>query len=144
MRHFVERRGDDAILLAEADGDRLELAYSLLFSLPGTPLLVYGDEIGMGDDLSLSGRDPGRTPMQWSDEPNAGFSNADSQSLVRPVVSGGNSVTSLSTSPTSVATPTPSSSGSRGSTVSGPSAPRSATATARSFPRTTPRSSPTG
>lgn len=71
------------------DRDRIELAYSLLYSLPGTPLLVYGDEIGMGDDLSLPGRSAVRTPMQWSDEPNAGFSEADPEELVRPVVSGG-------------------------------------------------------
>jgi hypothetical protein len=75
--------------MLEGDRDRIELAYSLLFSLPGTPLLIYGDEIGMGDDLSLPGRNPVRTPMQWSDEPNAGFSDADPQSLVRPVISGG-------------------------------------------------------
>lgn len=71
------------------DRDRIELAYSLLYSLPGTPLLVYGDEIGMGDDLSLPGRNAVRTPMQWSDERNAGFSEADPEQLVRPVVSGG-------------------------------------------------------
>lgn len=51
-----------------------ELAYSLMFSLPGTPVLRYGDEIGMGDDLSLPQRNSVRTPMQWSDEPQAGFS----------------------------------------------------------------------
>ena len=66
---------------------RLELAYSLMFSLPGTPVLRYGDEIGMGDDLSLPERDAVRTPMQWSAEPNAGFSTADK--LVAPVVTGG-------------------------------------------------------
>jgi maltose alpha-D-glucosyltransferase/alpha-amylase len=52
----------------------LELAYSLLFSLPGTPVLRYGDEIGLGDDLSLNEREAVRTPMQWSDDPQAGFS----------------------------------------------------------------------
>jgi maltose alpha-D-glucosyltransferase / alpha-amylase len=55
----------------------LELAYSLMFSLPATPVLRYGDEIGMGDDLRLPERDPVRTPMQWSDEPNGGFSTAE-------------------------------------------------------------------
>ncbi|SDM20229.1 maltose alpha-D-glucosyltransferase/ alpha-amylase [Catalinimonas alkaloidigena] len=54
-----------------------ELAYSLLFSLPGTPVIRYGDEIGMGDDLSLKERDAVRTPMQWSDDRQAGFSVAD-------------------------------------------------------------------
>ena len=64
--------------LAPMLGDRqhLELANSLLFSLPGTPVIRYGDEIGMGDNLSLPERDAVRTPMQWSDEPQAGFSTA--------------------------------------------------------------------
>lgn len=66
-----------------------ELVYSLLFSLPGTPILRYGEEIGMGDDLSLPGRMSVRTPMQWSSEPNGGFSAASAEHLVRPVVSGG-------------------------------------------------------
>ena len=69
------------------DRRRIELAYSVLFSLPGTPVLRYGDEIGMGDDLSLREREAIRTPMQWSSEPNAGFSTADK--LVRPVVARG-------------------------------------------------------
>ena len=55
----------------------IELAYSLLFSLPGTPVLRYGDEIGMGDDLRLKERAAIRTPMQWSDERNGGFSTAE-------------------------------------------------------------------
>ena len=59
------------------DRPRLELAYSLMFSLPGTPVIRYGDEIGMGDDLSLPEREAVRTPMQWTDEPNAGFSTAE-------------------------------------------------------------------
>ncbi|WP_435181740.1 alpha-amylase family protein [Halorussus sp. AFM4] len=75
--------------MLDGDPDRIRLAYSLLYSLPGTPLLVYGDEIGMGDDLDLPGRTAVRTPMQWSGERNAGFSTADSGELVRPVVSGG-------------------------------------------------------
>lgn len=64
--------------LAPMLGDRrhLELAYSLLFALPGTPVIRYGDEIGMGDDLSLPEREAVRTPMQWSDEAQAGFSTA--------------------------------------------------------------------
>ena len=56
------------------DRRRLELAYSLMYSLPGTPVLRYGDEIGMGDNLDLPERNCARTPMQWSNEPNAGFS----------------------------------------------------------------------
>ncbi|HEX6912360.1 MAG TPA: alpha-amylase family protein [Longimicrobium sp.] len=67
--------------------DRLELAYSLLFALPGTPVLRYGDEIGMGEDLRLKERDAVRTPMQWSHERNAGFSTADT--LVKPVIDEG-------------------------------------------------------
>ena len=64
-----------------------ELAYSLLFSLPGTPVIRYGDEIGMGDDLSLKERDSVRTPMQWSADNNAGFSTAGK--LIHPVISKG-------------------------------------------------------
>ena len=69
------------------DRKRIELAYSLLFSLPGTPVLRYGEEIGMGDDLSLVERNAVRTPMQWSAEPNGGFSIAEK--CVRPVIEGG-------------------------------------------------------
>jgi maltose alpha-D-glucosyltransferase/alpha-amylase len=69
------------------DRRRIELAYSLLFSLPGTPVLRYGEEIGMGENLRLKERAAIRTPMQWSAERNAGFSTAER--LVRPVVDGG-------------------------------------------------------
>jgi maltose alpha-D-glucosyltransferase / alpha-amylase len=58
------------------DRARLELAYSLLFALPGTPMLQYGEEIGLGDDLSLPEREAARTPMQWNDEEHGGFSRA--------------------------------------------------------------------
>jgi len=71
------------------DPRRLAMAYSLMFSLPGTPVIWYGDEIGMGEDLSLPDRQPVRTPMQWSDEANAGFSDAPAKRLVRPVVTAG-------------------------------------------------------
>lgn len=71
------------------DRARLEMAFSLLFSLPGAPLVAYGDEIGIGDDLSLGGRDAVRVPMQWSAGENAGFSTAHKRQLVRPVVSTG-------------------------------------------------------
>jgi maltose alpha-D-glucosyltransferase/alpha-amylase len=71
------------------DRQRIELAYSLQFSLRGTPVLRYGDEIGMGDDLSLPGRHSIRTPMQWSYLDNAGFSTAEAEKLVRPVITGG-------------------------------------------------------
>lgn len=66
---------------------QLKLAYSLLFSLPGTPVMRYGDEIGMGDDLNLQERLSVRTPMQWSDEKNAGFTGAEK--AFRPVISQG-------------------------------------------------------
>ncbi len=75
--------------MLDGDQDRFKLAFSLLFSMPGTPLLLYGDEIGMGDDLSLPGRQPVRTPMQWSDDRNADFSDAPEDDLVAPVISGG-------------------------------------------------------
>jgi maltose alpha-D-glucosyltransferase/alpha-amylase len=65
--------------------ERLELAFSLLFTLPGTPVLQYGDEIGMGDDLALPERECARTPMQWSSRKHGGFSS--SGRVIRPVVS---------------------------------------------------------
>ena len=68
---------------------RIELAYSLMFSLPGTPVMRYGDEIGMGDDLELKEREAVRTPMQWSDEVNGGFSAAAAKELVHPVIDDG-------------------------------------------------------
>ncbi len=67
------------------DQRRIELAYALQFSLPGTPVVRYGEEIGMGEDLRLDGREAIRTPMQWDDSPNGGFSTADAEDLVRPV-----------------------------------------------------------
>ncbi|HEY7301125.1 MAG TPA: alpha-amylase family protein [Xanthobacteraceae bacterium] len=69
------------------DRRRLELAYSLMFTLPGTPVIRYGDEIGMGDDLKLPERNCARTPMQWSNEPHGGFTKNDRPWL--PVISGG-------------------------------------------------------
>lgn len=69
------------------DRRRLELAYSLMFSLPGSPVLWYGEEIGMGDDLSLPERSAVRTPMQWSDEAQGGFTTA--REPVRPVIADG-------------------------------------------------------
>ena len=82
-------RGIRRRLAPMLNGDRrkLELAYSLLFSLPGTPIIRYGDELGMGDDLSLPERNAARTPMQWSTEPNAGFTRA--KKPVLSVIRGG-------------------------------------------------------
>ncbi|MGI8643239.1 MAG: alpha-amylase family protein, partial [Thermomicrobiales bacterium] len=71
------------------NAERIALAHSLLFTLPGTPVLRYGDEIGMGDDLSLAERKAVRTPMQWSAAKNGGFSTADPDDLIRPVIDEG-------------------------------------------------------
>lgn len=65
---------------------RIELMNSLLLSLPGTPILYYGDEIGMGDNYHLGDRDGVRTPMQWSADMNAGFSKTNPQQLYLPVI----------------------------------------------------------
>lgn len=73
--------------MLQGDRRRLELAYSLMMTLPGTPVIRYGDEIAMGDDLDLPERQPARTPMQWSTEPHGGFSTSDKP--VMPVISGG-------------------------------------------------------
>ncbi len=67
------------------DRRRIELLNALLFSLPGTPVLYYGDEIGMGDNIYLGDRNGVRTPMQWSADKNAGFSRANPQSLYLPI-----------------------------------------------------------
>ena len=71
--------------LLENDRRRIELMNALLLSLPGTPVLYYGDEIGMGDNIYLGDRNGVRTPMQWSADRNAGFSRANPQKLYLPV-----------------------------------------------------------
>ncbi len=68
------------------DRRRIELMTALLFSLPGTPILYYGDEIGMGDNIALGARNGGPTPMQWSSDRNAGFSRANPQRLYLPII----------------------------------------------------------
>jgi maltose alpha-D-glucosyltransferase / alpha-amylase len=73
--------------MLQGDRRRIELAYSLMMTLPGTPVIRYGDEIGMGDDLSLPERQSARTPMQWSTEPQGGFSTNTRPIL--PVITGG-------------------------------------------------------
>jgi maltose alpha-D-glucosyltransferase / alpha-amylase len=73
--------------MLQGDRRRLELAYSLMMTLPGTPVFRYGDEIGMGDNLDLPERNCARTPMQWSNEPQAGFTESDRPVL--PVISQG-------------------------------------------------------
>jgi maltose alpha-D-glucosyltransferase/alpha-amylase len=98
MREFAPRadmgefgRGIRRRLAPMMKGDRrrMELAYSLQFTMPGTPVLRYGEEIGMGEDLKLPGREAIRTPMQWSAGRTGGFSTAVPEDLVRPVQSRG-------------------------------------------------------
>jgi maltose alpha-D-glucosyltransferase/alpha-amylase len=72
--------------LLEHDRRRMELMNGLLFSMPGTPIIYYGDEIGMGDNIHLGDRDGVRTPMQWSPDRNGGFSRASPESLVLPSI----------------------------------------------------------
>ena len=73
--------------LMENSRRRIELMNSLLFSLPGTPVIYYGDELGMGDNIYLGDRNSVRTPMQWTGDRNAGFSRADAARLYAPVIS---------------------------------------------------------
>jgi trehalose synthase len=72
------------------DGDlaRMKMVYSLLFALPGTPVMFYGEEIGMGENLAIEGRFAVRTPMQWTPEPSGGFSTADPETFPAPVTDG--------------------------------------------------------
>jgi maltose alpha-D-glucosyltransferase / alpha-amylase len=72
--------------LMQHDRRKIELMNALLFALPGTPVIYYGDEIGMGDNVYLGDRDSVRTPMHWSPDRNAGFSNANPQQLYLPVI----------------------------------------------------------
>jgi maltose alpha-D-glucosyltransferase/alpha-amylase len=74
--------------LLERDRRRIELMNSLLFSMPGTPVMYYGDEIGMGDNIHLGDRDGVRTPMQWTPDRNGGFSKADPERMVLPALQG--------------------------------------------------------
>lgn len=72
--------------LMDNDLQKIELAYSLLFTLPGSPIIYYGDEIGMGDNIALFDRNGLRTPMQWENRINGGFSNADPSRLYAPLI----------------------------------------------------------
>jgi trehalose synthase len=83
--HGLRRR---AASMLKGDRDRLRMAWSLMLTLPGTPVLFYGDEIGMGENLDLPDRMSVRTPMQWSAEANGGFSTADPADVVRPLPTG--------------------------------------------------------
>jgi maltose alpha-D-glucosyltransferase/alpha-amylase len=73
--------------MLQGDRRRLELAYSLLLTMPGTPVIRYGDEIGMGENLDLPERECARTPMQWSSEPHGGFTV--NKKPFMPVITGG-------------------------------------------------------
>jgi maltose alpha-D-glucosyltransferase / alpha-amylase len=75
--------------MLRGDRSRMELAYSLQFTMPGTPVLRYGEEIGMGENLNLPGRDAIRTPMQWEPGPSAGFSKGSPDSFCRPLATRG-------------------------------------------------------
>jgi trehalose synthase len=88
MRIYSQGIRRRAASMLGGDGPRLRMAWSLTLSLPGTPVLLYGDEIGMGEALSLEGRMSVRTPMQWGSGPSAGFSAAPAERLVRPPARG--------------------------------------------------------
>jgi len=75
--------------MVDGDRRRMELAYSLLFSLPGTPVLFYGEEIGLGDDQAMADREAVRVPMQWADRPGGGFTMADEATLPRRLLRDG-------------------------------------------------------
>jgi maltose alpha-D-glucosyltransferase/alpha-amylase len=75
--------------LMGGDRRKIELLNSILFTLPGAPIVYYGDEIGMGDNLWLDDRNGVRTPMQWDSSTNAGFSSADPSLLYNPAITGG-------------------------------------------------------
>ena len=86
MRIF--NRGIRRRMAPMLDGNRsyMEMVYSLLFTMPGSPLLVYGDEIGMGDDLEQPGRTSVRNPMQWSSGTGGGFSAAPTGKLFQQLI----------------------------------------------------------
>ena len=88
------------------DERRMRLAYSLLFSLPGTPVLFYGEEIGMAENLDIPGRFAVRTPMQWTGGANGGFSKAAETTAYAPTSRSASSGRIASTPPTSVTTMT--------------------------------------
>jgi maltose alpha-D-glucosyltransferase/alpha-amylase len=72
--------------MLNGDQARIRMVYALTFSLPGAPVLFYGEEIGMSENLAIPGRQSVRSPMQWANDRNGGFSNAEPKRLSRPVV----------------------------------------------------------
>lgn len=76
--------------LIDSDKNTFELIHGLLFSLPGSPIIYYGDELGMGDNIYLGDRNGVRTPMQWTFDRNAGFSSADPEQMCNPVITNPN------------------------------------------------------
>ena len=74
--------------MLDGDPHRIRMVYSLLFALPGTPVLFYGEEIGMGENLALEGRFAVRTPMQWTPDAGGGFSTADPATFPGPLTGG--------------------------------------------------------
>ena len=96
------------------DQARIRMVYSLMFSLPGAPVLFYGEEIGMAENLAIAGRQSVRSPMQWSDEENGGFSTAAAGEAAPAGASRASRARRRSTSPTSAATRTHCSTGWRG------------------------------
>src|ERR1043165_9405656 len=72
--------------LLEGGRRQMELMNGLLMSMPGTPIIYYGDELGMGDNVYLGDRNGVSTPMQWSSDRNAGFSESDTQALYSPAI----------------------------------------------------------
>ena len=83
LNHGIRRR---LAPLLDNERGRLDLAYAVLLSLPGSPVIYYGDEIGMGDNVQLADRDGLRTPMQWSDDAHGGFSTAGGSPIVAPPI----------------------------------------------------------
>jgi maltose alpha-D-glucosyltransferase / alpha-amylase len=89
MRIFGRGIRRRAAPMLAGDQRRIRLAHSLLFAMPGTPIIYYGDEIGMGEDLSLPDRAPVRTPMQWNSDTHGGFSLADPEDMYLPAIDEG-------------------------------------------------------
>ena len=130
--------------LMDNDKDRIKLMNSMLLSMPGSPIIYYGDELGMGDNVFVGDRNGVRTPMQWSPDRNAGFSRADPQRLyLQPIMDADVRLRGASTSRRSCATRARCCTGRAAcSRCARPAAPSAAGAAPSSSPATA-RSSPT-